>query len=397
MSKTGYFQIFRIVLRREWDFLLNVRRKFFYFCLLLTVASFFILIGVFNTPVIRQIPIAVVDNNVSNLSKELTMMLEDSPYLKVTHKLADVAEAKELIKEMKIYGVVIIPREFSEKVLGYKGANVPLYYNNQMLLLGGLVNKGVVSVVKAFSDSYNVTYEESDGVPVYAASAKAQPLIFNDKVLFNPYLNYQYFMFLGLFPSILQLFIVGSLAYSFGFELKTGRAEVLRKYINDAPFTVTAAKSMPYWIIYLVTAVFMLYLLFIYIGTPLKAERYSILLATFFFVIASSSMGSLILALSFGNLRIALSATAIYAAPAFAYAGITFPYMGMPALAKAWSEFLPITHYHRILINEAMRGAAHSSTPMDMLYLCLFASVSFVLTAILYRIFVDNPRFWGQL
>ncbi len=392
----GYFGIFKKVVRREWDFLWNVRRKLLFFCLISSALSFGIMLAVFYSPVVRKAPIAVIDNDRSNISRELIITLNASPDLRVAFELTGVKEAKRLLADTSVYGVVIIPEDFSKKVLGYKGAEVPFYYNNQLLLVGGIANRGVVSAVQDFAGKYNKIFEESEGVPVYASAAKAAPIIFDNKILFNPYLNYQYFMLMGLLPAMFQIFVVGSFVYSFGFELKTGRAESLAESIKKAPFTTVAAKSFPYWIIFTANGVVMLYFLFVYVGAPIEGSRTAILLATFLFIMASTSVCMVILFLGFGSLRMGLSVTAVYAAPAFAYAGVTFPDIGMPEAARLWSEFLPITHYHRILINDAMRGASHSGTPWDMLYLFLFFSLCFVIGTIMYRFLVIRPGMWGK-
>lgn len=392
----GYFGIFKHVVRREWSFLWNVRRKLLFFCLISSAVSFGIMLAVFYSPVVRKVPIAVVDNDRTNISRELIITLNASPDLRVAFELADINEAKRLLASASVYAVVLIPEDFSKKTLGYKGAEVPFYYNSQLLLVGGIANRGVVSAVQNFSARYNKTFEESEGIPVYASAARAAPIIFDNKILFNPYLNYQYFMLMGLLPAMLQIFIAGALVYSFGYELKTGRAEDIIEHIKKAPVTVAAAKSFPYLIMFSANAAAMLYILFVFLGAPLKGNAYIIIIATFLFVLASASICMVIMFLGRGSLRMGLSVTAVYAAPAFAYAGVTFPNMGMPNVAGIWSEFLPITHYHRILINDAIRGASHSGTFYDVLYLFLFFSVSFIIGAFAYRFLVIKPDMWGK-
>jgi len=58
-----------------------------------------------------------------------------------------------------------------------------------------------------------------------------------------------------------------------------------------------------------------------------------------------------------GELRFGTSIAAFYTAPAFAFAGVTFPVEGMPVVGQAWSSLLPVTHYLRILVQQGMRGA----------------------------------------
>ena len=62
------------------------------------------------------------------------------------------------------------------------------------------------------------------------------------------------------------------------------------------------------------------------------------------------------------NLRLGMSLCAVYAAPAFAYYGVSFPLQSMPLLARVWAELMPGAHLNRIFVNELLRGANTAGT-----------------------------------
>ncbi len=66
-------------------------------------------------------------------------------------------------------------------------------------------------------------------------------------------------------------------------------------------------------------------------------------------------MGCLFFFLGFDEAR-GLSLAAAYAAPGFAFIGVTFPAtdMGVPALV--WRSLMPVTHYIEIQIHQANYG-----------------------------------------
>ena len=208
MTISEYFRTIKYFFEREWHFLLHTRRKLFYFILITPVILFTVLIGVFANPVIREIPIAVIDEDNSALSLELTSIIQASPYVNIIEKVPNMKVAEKLIRGGKIYGIVLIPEDFSKRALGYKGAEVVLYYNNELFIVGSLVNKGVFSAVKDYSDFHNKKYMMSHGVPAYDADFQVHPVNIGEKILFNPYLNYQYFFVFGLIPAAFQLFVI---------------------------------------------------------------------------------------------------------------------------------------------------------------------------------------------
>ena len=120
-----------------------------------------------------------------------------------------------------------------------------------------------------------------------------------------------------------------------------------------------------------------------------------VLLGTLLFVLAYQAVGVLIVALS-ANLRFATSIAAFLASPAFAYAGITFPTMGMPAFARFWGALLPLTHYLKLLVDQSMKGAPLSVSAPSLLALLAFVVVAPLLAWPRLLRVLGDPRFWGK-
>lgn len=378
MGLLEYFKTVKYFFEREWYFLLHTRRKLFYFILITPVVLCVILTGVFSNPVIREIPIAVIDEDNSALSLELTGIIQASPYVDIIEKVPSMDKAEGLMRGGKIYGVVLIPADFSKRALGHKGAEVVLYYNNELFIVGSLVNKGVFSAVKDYSDFHNKKYMMSHGVPAYDADFQVHPVNIGEKILFNPYLNYQYFFVLGLIPAAWQLFVICVVIYGVLYEERSRKFLDIIDMVNQAPFAYIFGKLLPYAVLFAFSGMFMLFVLFVYMKVPMVLGYWKIILATMMYMYVSMAAGVFIAVI----LRpLAFSAAAVYAAPTFAYAGISFPQVAMPKYAYYLSEFFPLTHYHRVLVNEAIRGSApYNSTSYEILYLFLLGTAVFAIS-----------------
>ncbi len=385
MGLLEYFKTVKYFFEREWYFLLHTRRKLFYFILITPVILCTVLIGVFSNPVIREIPIAVIDKDNSALSLELTGIIQASPYVNIIDKVPSMDKAERLIRGGKIYGVVLIPADFSKRALGYKGAEVVLYYNNELFIVGSLVNKGVFSAVKDYSDIHNKKYMMSHGVPAYDAEFQVHPVNIGEKILFNPYLNYQYFFVFGLIPAAFQLFVICTVIYGVLYEERSRRFLDIIDMVNHAPFSYTLGKMLPYAVLFAFLGMFMLFVLFVYMKVPMVSGYWKIILATMMYMYVSMAAGFFIAII----LRpLAFSAAAVYAAPTFAYAGISFPQIAMPKYAYYLSEFFPLTHYHRVLVNEAIRGSTnYNSTSYEILYLFLFGTFAFAVSIAVIKLY----------
>jgi ABC-2 type transport system permease protein len=51
-----------------------------------------------------------------------------------------------------------------------------------------------------------------------------------------------------------------------------------------------------------------------------------------------------------------LGLTGLVVSPAFGYAGVGFPTLGMNAFAQAWGAILPVRWYMAVLLGQAARG-----------------------------------------
>src|SRR5262249_9326481 len=69
------------------------------------------------------------------------------------------------------------------------------------------------------------------------------------------------------------------------------------------------------------------------------------------------------------DLPTGLGVTGIVVSPAFGYAGVGFPILGMNAFAHAWSTILPVRWYMAVLLGQAAHGlpVADSAWPVAML------------------------------
>src|SRR5262249_14835336 len=71
-----------------------------------------------------------------------------------------------------------------------------------------------------------------------------------------------------------------------------------------------------------------------------------------------------LLQLLVGDLASGLGISGLIVSPAFGYAGVGFPTLGMNAFAQVWSSFLPIRWYMAVLFGQAARGLPlHQSAP----------------------------------
>jgi ABC-2 type transport system permease protein len=260
---------------------------------------------------------------------------------------------------------------------------------------GSIVNRGIRDTLKAVSTELDQRAREQRGEMAAAAAVHAEPITVESRALFNPYLNYLYFLAGALMPTMLQIFIIVVTVYAVGVEMKEGTA---REWINTAggsSWAAVAGKLAPYTAGFLCVGLLMNCYLFLWLKLPLRGSVTLIALATILLVLSYQAVALLIVAAT-ANLRISLSAAAVYAAPAFAFAGITFPVMAMPLSGKIWGGLLPLNYYLIILLDQGMRGAPVAVSLPALAAMCGFVVISPLLAVPrLGRLMIDEQQ-WGK-
>ena len=92
---------------------------------------------IYNPEVVNDVPLAVVDNSRTQLSREMCRRIDASPNTKVLSYCANLDEAKELMYQRDCFGILEIPADFDKKLA--RGEQSPvIFYSDMSLLLNWL-------------------------------------------------------------------------------------------------------------------------------------------------------------------------------------------------------------------------------------------------------------------
>ncbi len=89
----------------------------------------------YNKELAKEIPIVVVDENNSELSRKLITMLDATDEVKVISQEPNFDYAKKLFDESKVYGVVDIPDDFDKKIYQFQTATIEVYADASYLVI----------------------------------------------------------------------------------------------------------------------------------------------------------------------------------------------------------------------------------------------------------------------
>ncbi|WP_077929373.1 ABC transporter permease [Wohlfahrtiimonas populi] len=144
----------------------------------------------YNNEEVRDVPIAVMDQNQTTMSRELLRNLDATDSLKIVDEVENIGEAKELLKQRKIYGIIVIPFDFEQNILkGHRDA-VVFYGDASYVMIYNSAATAVSSVVMAMNRDILVDKQIAMGVDPAIAMGNSAPFNPVNVQLFNPQAGY---------------------------------------------------------------------------------------------------------------------------------------------------------------------------------------------------------------
>lgn len=90
------------------------------FFLLVPLAYPLVYAFIYTNEVVREVPAAVINHSNSAISREFVRHIDASADVHIQSYCADMEEAKTLLKETKVYGIIYIPESFSKDIASGK-------------------------------------------------------------------------------------------------------------------------------------------------------------------------------------------------------------------------------------------------------------------------------------
>jgi ABC-2 type transport system permease protein len=337
---------FWMVARRELRWLLHDRAALI-LIFGVPLFAFVVLTAVFSNPVIRGLGVVVVDADRSDTSRALVEQVASSPGLSIVERAGDLASAARAIRSGEAIGAVYVPADFERDLKAERRPQVVAFYNQQFLTAAGIASSGL-------SDSLAAAASRAV-VRAAPRPSRIGSLVAETIVLVNPQRNYAQVLLRALLPVVVHVILAIAAGYSVGSEFRRRSMRVWLACAGGNPIVALAGKLAPLFAIFFVIMLTVPLILEGLLGVAFKGNAPMIVVAASLFLISYLALGAL-LQLLVRDLATGLGLTGLVVSPAFGYAGVGFPVLGMSAFAYAWSAILPLRWYMAVLLGQAARG-----------------------------------------
>jgi len=323
------------------------RRLYFGVCIVLPLFCIFFMSTIFGNGQMENIPVAIVDQDQTALSRELIRQVEAVPTFRVTHQYVDAETARKATQAKEIYGYLVIPNRFEADVTGGRQATLSYYYHYALLSVGGEVRGAFESLLRTFSMAPIVVQATAMGISQKEVSTFLVPIRAQNHPLFNPDLDYSVYLSNPFFFIFFQVIILLTTVYAVGSEIKfrTGDEWLATAKMNMV--TALFGKLLPYTIIFSLMSILGNYVMFGIMNIPFSCGFWPLNLTSILFVIASQALAVFLFSL-FPAISIIISIVSMVGSLGATLSGVTFPVPSMYAPVYYTSFLFPVRHFVEI-------------------------------------------------
>jgi ABC-2 type transport system permease protein len=337
--------------------------------------------------VLRDIPVAVVDQDGSELSRELVQTLNADEAVSVTVRADTLAEAQAALARREVFAILEIPEGSEREVLKGNKARIVAYVDSAYFLLFNRTLQGMKEAGGVVSAQIAAHGARADGSLAHAALIRGSPVEVVTEPLFNPTGGYASYVVPAAFVLILQQTLLmgsatlGGIAYEEGGIAARRRRGGVRAILGQT--LAHLCLTLPG------VALYMIVLPRIY-GFSTLGRPLDIFLMAIPFLLASSLLGQFV-GEWFKRRETAVLAFVATSLPLFFMVGVSWPVEAIPDGLRAASRAFPSTSAIDGLVRINQMGASLHDVWRDWATLWALTGI-YALLAVMAAAFMRKRR-----
>lgn len=304
---------------------------------------------------VRDLPLAVYDQDRSRASRDLASRLQATGYFEIVGQLGGQAAVERSLRTAAARAVLVVPPDFGSDLAAGRPAVA-------QLVLDGSDPQAVSSAVDtATALASRMAFEE------LGAGRAAVPLSIEPNIFYNPELRIAVAVVPGLIGVILTMTMVMLTSMAMARERERGTLEQLI-VTPVRRWELVVGKIVPYVAIGAVQMALILGLGKVVFDVPIVGSLVTLFLLAFVFILANLALGLLFSSVARTQQQ-AMQMSVFFLLPNILLSGFMFPFEAMPEAAQWLAQLLPLTHFMRIVRGVVLKGAAAGELLPELFWL----------------------------
>lgn len=317
---------------------------------------------------VKDIPVLVLDQDRSALSRDYIYSFTNSEYFRLAGMSEGMADVDSRVRSGEIRVVIVIPPDFSRRL--YKGLPVSV----QVIADGSFPERAQVikAYVAAIDSQFTQKMVSRQLARTDSPAASVFPVSVEGRAWYNPSLESKNFIIPGLLVLTLVMFPPVLVALVIVREKESGT--IYNLYCSPVrPWEVVIGKAVPY-----VTVVFINYMFLFAMSVMLFKVRFTgsfalLSAGTLLYIICTIGLGLTISVLVRTQMAAMLLSFIAIQLPSFLFSGFMAPVTSMDMTGQVISRFIPATYFMGMVRGIYLKGLGFDYYIWDMATLAVYA------------------------
>lgn len=367
------------------------------FFFLLTLAYPLLYAAIYNPEVVRDVPIVVVDDNRSALSRQLVRNLDASPNVKVISYCANIAEARQMMMKTECYGILHIPQDFNTDIVRGTQGGVEFYSDMSLLI-------NYKNFLMALTD---VTMDlggelRSAALPIGVSQSltdiASNPIPYASITMYNPESGFASFLIPAVLVLVLQQSIILGLGMLAGGIREDNTLHLYydgREHVHNSVLHLIVGKALCYCSLYIFNIVYLFHFIPWLFGYPQLGNQWEIYTFALPLLLSSIFLGMTLSGLV--REREASFLLFVFTSVIFIFlSGIVWPRYAMPAAWQWLGALVPSTWGVEGFVQMNTTGASLQQMTRPYVALWILTAIYSVTAYATYRHWISRDMQLGN-
>ncbi|HEY3232756.1 MAG TPA: ABC transporter permease [Roseiflexaceae bacterium] len=338
-----------------------------------------ILFGYAATSDVRDVPLAVFDQDRTPQSRHLITAFIESGQFRVARAIGSEQELAQLIDAGGARAGLIIPPRYASDLLNGKAAQVAFVLDGS----DPSVASSALSSARLIGQIEATTVQQQALARRGGVLSLAPPLEVRPRVWYNPDMASAIFMVPALIGIILQM--QATLLTSSAIVRERERGTIEQLIVTPIrPVELIVGKILPYALVALLITIEVLVAGTFWFGVPIKGSLTLLLGISCLFLLSALGIGLLISTLA-NTQQEAFLLTFLTLLPSIFLSGFIYPIAAMPKVLQYASGVIPLTYFLTVVRGIVIKGVGVPALTSQIIALTIFGAALIVLASTRFR------------
>jgi ABC-2 type transport system permease protein len=352
-----------------------LRDRLFFFLAIIVPAALMLALGYGLTTDMEDIPIAILDQDRTPLSREYAHKFIGSRYFDFRGYLQREGQIDSLISAGRVRVVLVIPPRFQSDLRHGRTVAVQSIVSGTVVQPAETVGGYVQAATAAFSHQLAAAHvARREGLARSAAEGRLTPVQLQARFFYNEPLNSRWGIVPGLMMIILMFTLPLLTAVSIVREKESGAIDnVYASNLTSAEFL--AGKAIPYWILAVLNGLLLWGIVVFVHGVPFRGSPLVFLAALVLFCLCTTALGLIVSLLVRSQIAAILVMIVLTLVPAVLFSGVFTPLDSLGAAGQFQARLLPATYFNLVAQASFLKGLGFAAVWRETVTLGVYAAI----------------------